>query len=138
MPITKKLRLSINFTIEIADTPPLLPEGGLNPYDLEYDRRQARLLEKVKNNPTVFRRWIQMLIAEEMMKHSWYEWDDLLLGREISYEEILDPIIKTLSEEDQEFFQDRGELDFSDMAAMFLESFTITEESPVINETQDR
>ena len=48
MSTTKRLRVLIDFSIEIADTPPPLAPGSIEPPDPEYDGRQARLLEAVK------------------------------------------------------------------------------------------
>lgn len=82
MPTTKCLRLSIDFRIEIADTPPLLPDGTIEPPDPEYDGRQARLLEAVKSNPEVLMQWMKQIIADNLeVKHAGY-WENALTGHE--------------------------------------------------------
>jgi hypothetical protein len=137
MMITKQFRLSIDFHIAIADTPPLLPPGIIEPPDPEYDGRQARLLEAVKNYPQVLTRWIHELIASEMFVHTSHSWQDLIMGGDIPYQDILAPVLATLSEEDQEFFQEgiRFEL-FDEFIDMFRQSFTIKEDPPVIREQE--
>src|SRR5579872_1792898 len=103
---TKHLRLSIDFHVTIADTPPLLPPGTVEPLDTEYDGRQARLLEAVKNHPSVLTRWMHDLIANEMYIHASHYWQDAIMGGEIAFQDILAPALAMLSEEDQEFFQE--------------------------------
>lgn len=135
--LTKYLHLSINFEITIADTPPEIEADkveGMEPE--EYNGYQARLLEAVKSNPGVLGRYLHSLVADKMMKHSQWDWDDLIMGvqpgEDVDVERILKPAIATLSPEDREFWRDRGELDFSDIADLFMASFTVEETPPMI------
>jgi hypothetical protein len=44
------------------------------------------------------------LIVSQMHSHGWYDWDNMLMGGEIPFKDILVPAIATLTEDDQEFF----------------------------------
>lgn len=135
MPKTKRLRLMIDFEIEIADQPPLLPPGTVEPPDPEYDERQTRLLKAVKSQPQVLTRWLQQCVIHQMNSHGWQDWDMLIAGGEIAYETILSPAIKTLSEEDQKFFNTGATFKlFEDYVDMFVQSFVVKESSPTIVE----
>ena len=132
---TKRLRLSIDFHIIIADTPPLLPPGTVEPPDPEYDGRQARLLEAVRNNPQVLTRWMHDLIAQEMFIHASHYWQDMIMGGEIAFQDILAPAVATFSEEDQEFFNEEIRFGlFGEFIDMFQKSFTVKEDPPVVVE----
>lgn len=132
--ITKHLRLSIDFHITIADTPPLLPPGTIDPPDPEYDGRQARLLEAVKNNPQVLTRWMHELIESNMLGHGWTWWEEALTDGDIAYTEILAPVLETLPAEDREYFDEVARLDvFEECIDMFSQSFTVQEDPPVIS-----
>ena|SRR5258708_5157673 len=135
MSTTKHLRLSIDFTIEIADTPPLLPSGVIDPPDPEYDERQARLLEAVKNHAEVLTRWMYDQVASKMYGHTGTYWYDAIMGKEVPFQDILAPAIATLPEEDQAFFNEVIQLEvFEACIDMFMQSFTVTEGPPVISE----
>jgi hypothetical protein len=84
---TKRLRLSIDFQITIADTPPLLPSGTIDPPDPAYNGRQTRLLAAVRNNPQVLTRWLHQLIASEMFVHASYDWEDMIMDGQIAFQE---------------------------------------------------
>ncbi len=128
---TKRLRLFIDFEIEIADKPPLFPPGTIEPPDPEYDDRQARLLEAVQNNPTMLTRWLQELVAGEMYRQVGTYWYDALLGGEEAYEDILAPVIATLPAEDQEFFHNSAQSGFfEEDFAMFRQSFSVKVSPP--------
>lgn len=132
---TKHLRLSIDFHITIADTPPLLPPGTVEPPDPEYDGRQARLLEAVKNHPQVLTRWMHTLLASEMFIHASHDWQDMIMGGEVAFQDILAPAVATLSEEDQEFFNEGIQFGlFEEFIDMFQKSFTVKEDLPVVAE----
>lgn len=132
---TRHLRLSIDFHITIADAPPLLPEGTLEPPDVEYDGRQARLLEAVKNQPDVLRRWMLDLIVHEMDGRTWGYWENILMGGEAALEEMLAPALATLSPDDQEYFAECVQLGvIEECTDMFRQSFTITGDHPVVEE----
>lgn len=131
MAITKRLRLFIDFEIEIADKPPLLPPGTIEPPDPEYDARQARLLEAVKNNPAMLTRWLQELVAGEMYGQVGTYWYDALLGGEEAYENLLAPTIATMSAEDQAFFRDTAQAGyFEEDIKMFRQSFSVKTSPP--------
>jgi hypothetical protein len=133
--ITKHIRLSIDFHISIADSPPLLPPGTVDPPDPEYDGKQARLLAAVKNNPQVLTKWLHQLIASQMFGHASHDWDDLIMGGELAYQDILAPAVATLAEEDQEFFHEGRQFDlFEDYIDMFQQSFTVTQDQPMLHE----
>ena len=133
---TKRLRLSIDFHITIADTPP--DEDGLNPPDPVYHARQARLLAAVKNQPHVLTRWMHDMIVGQMHAHGWYEWDNMLMGGEISFKDFLAPAIATLTEDDQAFFTECGRAGYlEDCVNLFQASFTVAEEPAVIVEQTD-
>ena len=135
MMITKRLRLMIDFEIEIADKPPLLPPGTIEPPDPEYDERQARLLKAVKNHPEFLTAWLQELVAGEMYREVGTYWYDALLGGERAYQDVLAPMVATLPGEDQEFFQEMIQLDyFEDCIDMFLQSFVVKKSPPVVVE----
>src|SRR5260370_18117462 len=99
---TKHLRLSSDFHITIADMPP--EDDGLNPPDPIYHARQARLLAAVKNQPQVLTRWMHELIVSQMHAHGWYDWDNMLMGGDIPFKNLLAPAIATLTQDDQKFF----------------------------------
>jgi hypothetical protein len=135
MATTKRLRILIDFSIEIADTPPPLPPGTIEPPDPEYDDRQARLLEAVKNHPEFLTAWLQDLVAGEMYREVGTYWYDALLGGEQAYRDILAPAIATLSEEDLEFFNEADQEGFfEECIDMFRQSFVVKKEPPVIVE----
>src|SRR5579859_3853768 len=67
--IIKHLRLSIDFHITIAGTPP--DDDGLNEPDPVYHARQARLLAAVKSNLAVLKQWIDDLIVSQMHQKGW-------------------------------------------------------------------
>lgn len=139
MPTTKRLRLSIDFTVEIAETPPLLPDGIVEPPDPEYDARQARLLDVVKGNQEVLMQWMKLLVCNQMIRHSSRYWSDKLTGGDIADYVTLAPALAALPEEDQEYFRDMQGIDlFYESSDMFQASFVVTEESPVIEEQLDR
>jgi hypothetical protein len=131
---TQHLRLSIDFHITIAGTPP--EEDGLNPPDPVYHARQARLLAAVKNHPLVLTRWMHELIVSQIHSHGWYDWDNMLMEGEITFKDILAPAIATLAEDDQAFFAeyDQAGSYFEDGIDLFQASFTIKEEPAVIRE----
>jgi hypothetical protein len=125
---TQHLHLSIDFHITIADTPP--EEDGLNPPDPVYHARQARLLAAVKNHPRVLTRWMHELIVSQMHAHGWYDLDNILMGGEIAFKDLLAPAIATLAEDDQAFFAEYDQAGgyFEDGIDLFQASFTIKEE----------
>src|SRR5215469_1282655 len=130
---TKHMRLSIDFHIRIADTPP--EDDGLNPPDPVYHARQARLLAAIKEDPQVLTSWMHALIVSQMHLHDWYDWDTMLMGDEISFKDLLAPAIATLTEDDQVFFAQDGQAGyFEDSIDLFLASFTVVEDAPVIVE----
>jgi hypothetical protein len=134
---TKHIRLSIDFHITIADTPPLLPPGAIEPPDPEYDGRQARLLAAVRNDPQVLTRWLHHLVASEMFVHSSEYWETVIMGDGISFQHILAPAVATLPEEDQEFFHEGIRLNlFDEYIDMFQQSFMAKEDLPVIVELE--
>src|SRR2546430_10264977 len=106
MSITKHLRLSIDLTIAIADTPPLLPEGSIEPPDPDYDTRQARLLEAIKNNHEVLTLYMRDLVAHELDVKFFGYWEEALMGGEKSYLEMIGPVLVTRLPEDQEYFNE--------------------------------
>lgn len=135
MPTTKRLRLSIDFTVEIADEPPLLPDGIVEPPDPEYDGRQARLLEAMKSNPDALRNWLKWMVATEMTKHSSFAWDSLIMGAEANEQMVIDQVIASLSDEDQSYFEDMKRMDLVyESSDMFRASFTVAEAQPLIEE----
>lgn len=137
MEMTKRLRLSIDFSIKIADTPPETDE--LNPFDPVYHARQVRLLEAVKKHPQVLIRWMHSLIVGEMHAHGWHDWDNMLLGGELGFRDILAPVLKALPEKDQEFFSQKiPHVYFEDLIDLFLASFTLKEEPAVIVEQEEK
>jgi hypothetical protein len=130
---TQHLRLSIDFHITIADTPP--EEDGLNPPDPVYHAHQARLLAAVKNHPQMLTRWMHELIVGQMDAHGCYDWDNMLMGGDIAFKDLLAPAIATLTEDDQAFFTEYDQAGyFEDGIDLFRASFTITEDPPVIRE----
>ena len=133
---TQHLRLSIDFHITIAGTPP--EEDGLNPPDPVYHARQARLLAAVKNHPQVLTRWMHELIVGQMDAHGWYDWDTMLMGGDIAFKDLLAPAIATLTEDDQVFFAQGNQAGyFEDYIDLFQASFTVKEELAVIREQGD-
>lgn len=130
---TKHLHLCIDFHITIADMPP--EDDGLNPPDPVYHARQARLLAAVKDHPHVLTRWMHDLIVGQMHSHGWHDWDNILMGGEIPFKDILAPTIATLTEDDQEFFAQSNQAGyFEDSIDLFQASFTVMEDAPVIVE----
>jgi len=126
MPTTKHVRLSIDFHVTIADTPPLLPEGMIEPPDPEYDSRQARLLEAVKGNTAVLSKWMCDRICSYLQEHHWGYWEEALMGGDIPFQDILVPVLETLSAEDRDYLKELIELDvFEENIDMFMQSFTI-------------
>jgi hypothetical protein len=132
---TKQLRLSIDFRITVAGTPP--DNDGLNETDPVYHARQARLLAAVKNNPAVLKQWMYRLIVDEMQQKGWSYWDQLT-GGGMALQVILAPALAALSAEDQAYFADVAKGDyFDDMIELFSASFTITEDALVISDQGD-
>jgi len=129
---TKHLRLSIDFHITIAGTPP--DDDGLNEPDPLYHARQARLLTNVKSNPAVLKQWMYDLIVSQVHQKGWLHWS-ILTGSEVALQDTLAPALAALSEDDQAYFAEGATGGyFDDMIDLFLASFTITEDPPVIRE----
>jgi len=127
---TKHLRLSIDFHITIAGTPP--DDDGLSEPDPVYHARQARLLAAVKSNPAVLKQWMDDLIVSQMQQKGWSYWE-MLTGGEIAFKDLLAPAIATLSEDDQAFFAEYDQAGyFEDGINLFQASFTIEEEPAVV------
>jgi len=129
------LRLSIDFYITIAGTPP--DDDGMNEPDPVYHARQARLLAAVKSNRAVLKQWMDRLIVDQMHQKGWAYWDRLT-GGEVAFQDMLAPALAALSEDDQAYFAEiaTGE-SFEDMIDLFSASFTITEDPPVISDQKD-
>ena len=129
---TEHIRLSIDFHITIAGTPP--DDDGLNEPDPVYHARQTRLLAAVKSNRAVLNQWMASLIVSQMYQKSWAYWDRLT-GGDIAFEDMLAPALAALSQDDQASFAERasGEY-FEDLIDLFSASFTITEDAPVMTE----
>lgn len=128
----KHLRLSIDFHVTIAGTPP--DDDGMNVPDPAYHARQARLLAAVKSHPTVLKQWVLDLIVSQMGQKSWSDWY-ILTGGEVAQQEMLAPALARLSEEDQAYFADVDTEDFfDDLIDLFAASLTIVEEAPVVHE----
>jgi hypothetical protein len=139
MSTIKHLRLSIDFTVEIADEPPLLPEGTIEPPDPGYDGRQFRLLEALKAHPQVLERWMHSLIASQLYIHPSYYWEDAILGGEIAYETLLAPVLEMLSAEDRGSFRESARCGvFEEDVDMVVQSFTVTEDTSVIIEQEEQ
>jgi len=78
------------------------------------------------------------LIASQMYIHPSHYWYDMITGGEIAFQDILSSVLATLSEEDQEFFNDGIQFGFfEDSIDMFQQSFTVKEDPPVIREQRD-
>lgn len=132
---TEHLRLSIDFHITVAGTPP--NDDGINEPDPIYHARQVRLLTAVKSNPAVLKQWMHSLIAGQMYQLTWYEWDKLV-GGEVPLQAILAPALATLPEEDQAYFAEGAEGDyFDEMIDLFSASFTIQEDQPILREIEE-
>ena len=132
---TEHIRLSIDFRITIAGTPP--DDDGLNEPDTVYHARQARLLAAVKSNPAVLKQWMYDLIVGQMHQKGWSYWDKLT-GGDIASQEMRAPALAALSEEDQAYFADVAtDGSFDDLIDLFSASFAITESAPVITNQGD-
>ncbi len=132
---TEHFRLSIDFHITVAGTPP--NDDGMNEPDPDYHARQDRLLAAVKSNPAVLKNWIHSLIVGQMSQHTWYEWDKLVCG-EATLQAILAPALATLPEDDQAYFAEVAEVEyFDDKIDLFSASFTIQEDQPIIREIEE-
>ncbi len=86
---TEHLRLSIDFHISVAGTPP--NDDGMNEPDPIYHARQVRLLAAVKSNPAVLKHWIHSLIVGQLYQYSWHEWDKLTGGEGAPRRTMLHP-----------------------------------------------
>ena len=128
--IVKHLRLTVDFHITIAGTPP--NDNGMNHPDPVYHARQARLLEAVKNTPEALDNWLRSLIGRELQLRNWVDVD----GGDTPYEELLAPALEKLPEEDWAYFnamQEAG-MYWSDLVDLFYESFAITGDTAVLSE----
>lgn len=132
---TEHIRLSIDFHITIAGTPP--DDDGMNEPDPVYHARQARLLAAVKRNRAVLKQWLNGLIVSQMHQKGWAYWDRLT-GGEVAFQEMFAPALEILPEDDQAYFAEveTGEY-FEDMIDLFSASFTVTEDPPMITESGD-
>ncbi len=129
---TEHLRLSIDFHITIAGTPP--DDDGLNEPDPVYHARQARLLAAVRSNPAVLKRWMNDLIVSQMLQKDESYWDTLT-GGELALQDLLAPALAALPADDWEYFAEMSPyLYFDDMIDLFIASFTVTEDMPIIAE----
>jgi hypothetical protein len=129
---TQHLRLAIDFHITIAGTPP--DDDGMSEPDPVYHAQQARLLVAVKHNPAVLKQWMCRLIADQMAQKGSSFWDTLA-GGEVALQDMLAPALATLAPDDQAYFAEIAAGDyFDDLIALFLASFTIREDTPVIIE----
>src|SRR5438552_10381949 len=128
---TKRVRLSIDFHITIAGVPP--DNDGMNKPDPVYHARQARLLAAVKSNSAVLRRWIGERIANQMQQKDWSYWEDMLVGGDIAFQDLLAPALAVLPEDDREYFAFiPKDLYFDDMIDLFSASFSVKEDAPVL------
>jgi hypothetical protein len=109
----------------------------MNEPDPLYHARQARLLSAVKSSPAVLKQWMHDLIANQMRQKCWSDWD-ALTGGEVAFPDMLAPALGAVSEEDQVYFAE-GVRDgyFDDSIDLFLASFAITEDAPMIYEQGD-
>jgi hypothetical protein len=132
---TEHLRLSIDFHISVAVTPP--NDDGMNEPDPIYHARQVRLLAAVKSNQAVLKNWMHSLIVGQLYRYGWHEWDKLT-GGEVFLQDILAPALATLPEDDQAYFAEvpKGEY-FDDKIDLFSASFTIQEDQPIIREIEE-
>ena len=132
---TEHIRLSIDFHLTIAGTPP--DDDGMNEPDPVYHARQARLLAAVKRNRAVLKQWMNGLIVSQMHQKGWAYWDKLT-GGEVAFQEMLAPALAALSEDDQAYFAEvaTGE-SFEDLIDLFVASFTVTEDPPMIRDSKD-
>lgn len=132
---TQHVRLSIDFHITIAGSPP--DDDGLNEPDPAYHARQARLLAAVRSNPAVLQQWMSRLIVDQMRKMRWAYWDRLISG-EIAFQDMFAPTLAALPEDDQASFAEvaTGE-SFEDLIDRFSASFTVTEDAPMMTERGD-
>lgn len=129
---TKHLRLSIDFHITIAGTPP--DNDGLNEPDPVHHARQAQLLAAVKSSPAVLKQWMHDLVVSQMLQKGCSYWNSLT-GGEVPFQDMLAPALAALSEEDQTYFAEEAMGGyFEDSIDLFSASFTIAEDLPVIRE----
>jgi len=78
---------------------------------------------------------MHQMIVGEMHVHGWYDWDNILMGGEISFRDILAPTIANLSNDDQEFFAKGDQVShFENVIDLFQASSRILEEPAVIRE----
>lgn len=132
---TEHLRLSIDFHITVAGTPP--DDDGLNEPDPVYHGRQARLLAAVRSNPDVLKRWMVDLIVSQMLQKGEAYWE-ALTGGEVALQDLLAPALAALPEDDQEYFADTSPLlTFDDVIDLFRASFIVEEDAPVITDDHD-
>ncbi len=132
---TEHLRLSIDFHITIAGSPP--EDDGLNEPDPVYHGRQARLLEAVRSNPAVLKHWMIDLIVSQMLQKGESYWE-ALTGGEVALQDLLAPALAALPENDREYFADMSPfLTFDDLIDLFRASFTVEEDAPVITDGDD-
>ena len=126
------MRLSVDFHITIAGAPP--DDDGMNEPDPVYHARQVRLLAAVKSNPVVLKQWMYDLFVSQMHQKGSSYWN-IITGGEVALQDMLAPARAAVSEDDQASFAEvpKGTY-FDDMIDLFLVSFTITEDPPVIRE----
>ncbi|HJT58493.1 MAG TPA: hypothetical protein VJ761_18445, partial [Ktedonobacteraceae bacterium] len=98
---TQHARLSIDFHITIAGTPP--DDEILIEPDPAYHARQALLLAAVRSNPAVLQQWMSGLIVNQMGQKGWAYWDQLT-GGEMAFQDMFASALAALQEDDQAYF----------------------------------
>jgi hypothetical protein len=131
----KRLWLSIDIHITVAGEPP--NDEGMNEPDPVYHARRARLLAAVKSNPAALKQWMDVLVVDQMHQKSWSYWNRLT-GGEVARQDLLAPALTALAKDDQAYLAEIAPgASFDDMIELFIASFTITVDVPVIREKGD-
>lgn len=105
--IKKHIRLTLEFSIEINEDG--IPLEGPNQEVLAHRKRQNRLLQAILSDQEQLNLYLRYKISGFMGATSWAEWNDYIVGDEVQAEEILEPVIKTLSKSDQKIFSQAKE-----------------------------
>src|SRR5690242_11869105 len=99
----KHIRLVLDFTIDISDA----KLSTRNKKQLYYNERQRRLLHAILSKEEWVNAYLRLELVSSLELTSEREWHELLIGENYSdSKEVLAPIIATLSQQDQRFFEE--------------------------------
>jgi hypothetical protein len=131
-----RINLTLQFVVDIDEA--AIPDGSAD-YEQERNERLRRLLQALLSDPDRRRTYLRYCVASRIELFRWQDWYDLVMGDEAGQaREVLLPSIATLSQSDQEFFQDVEKHDvFYENIEILLDCFSTELERMGISIVED-